>query len=828
MELVRLASPWVLLALVPAWAGILYFSFGAGKRRAGAAGRAALACLAAGFLVVALAGPALRTSRLGERPVVVAEDVSGSMTPRGPHADPAAVLAPFTAALPHPPVATVRFGSASETHIEAALMTDAARQLEGPGIILLYSDGLETDGNALAAATALAARGIQVHAVVPPIQPRDVRIEDVEAPDTVPAGQPVRLTVRVASTVPADAVVAVTRQSAVPDPPPPIRLEQKVTLGPAAPAVLVFEDAPPFAGTFQYDIAVTSDADDWPENDRASRTVLVGDQPTRVSLLHEGDPPQAFRDRLQALLPKPGNVVCVRAADFRPQESGADVILLDNVSAVTLGQDRAESLARLVTDGGVGLLVLGGDASFAAGGYGGSPLDDLLPVTSRTGKRPPLEIVFVVDSSGSMNETVGEHRKLTLAKQAVLALRPMLAEGDRVGIVAFAGEPRVASPLAPVSDWDLVTSRLREVEAGGGTRLTPAVETAVGLFGPRPADSRAVRHVLLLSDGRSEDFDLARLVPACQGAGVSVSAVATGADADAPRLTQLASDTGGRLFLLRDLSKLPEVFLKDLTLTRGEGLQATSLPVQWNSGQPIWQTAGGPLPSVEAFNPTEAKKDADVLWSASAGDGKAVPILAVWRRGLGRVAAMPWPVDQADKTRLDDRLKNIIDWLQTVRTPTDWSTRLVARGNHWWVRVEEKPEAIGRSQEPFIATWEPGTKVQLEQVAPGLHEANLGAVGRKPWGLIYVSRAGDDRGREVLSPPADTIPYEFKRFGADRARLEAIVRAGGGQILTDPDSLARIVAQAESRDYLPVGVYLAGAALAAVLLGIGLRLRGRL
>ena len=100
MDLLRLANPWVLAGLVPVWAVIVYAAGAPRHRRAGAPARAALACLATGLLVVALAGPSVRTSREGVCPVVLAQDISPSMSAAAGKGDPAEALAPWTAAAP--------------------------------------------------------------------------------------------------------------------------------------------------------------------------------------------------------------------------------------------------------------------------------------------------------------------------------------------------------------------------------------------------------------------------------------------------------------------------------------------------------------------------------------------------------------------------------------------------------------------------------------------------------------------------------------------------------------------------------------------------------
>ncbi|HUU31307.1 MAG TPA: vWA domain-containing protein, partial [Phycisphaerae bacterium] len=723
MNLVRFGDPWVLALLVPVWSLLLVAVLGQSRRRPGAVGRAVLACLASLLLVLALAGPSIRVSREGLCPVCIVEDVSGSM---GSGEALAKALAPWAAALPRGSTQIVRFGNETETNIESGLAEGAAALPDGRGLVLLASDGRETRGEAVRAAERLAVRGRRVFAMAPEIPSRDVHLVSV-APISQPApGEPVDIEVNVAATVAAEATVGLERLGN--DGTPAARWRHRLDVDPLSVRTVRFEDVPPGAGIYRYRAVVTAADDEWPQNNTASCTVHIG-RTRELFYVYAGKAPGRTFSILQARRSAGDAIRPVNAAEGLPLPTGNQtVLLLDNVSAWSLGDAAARRLAEYVTEAGVGLLVLGGDASFAAGGYGSSPLETLLPVSSRLGRRPALEMVLVMDASGSMNEQVGGSAvgetspqsggltKLAVAKQAVLSLRTALAEEDRVGIVLFAGEPRTVSPLVPMTEWETLRRHLMGLSAGGGTRITPAVEAAVGLLGVPAADSRTVRHILLVSDGRSEDFDVPRLVGACRAAAVSVSAVATGEKADRPRLDRLAQETGGRSYAT-DVSARPrasqssigETFLKDLTWARGEGLREAPCAAAWREAEPIWRTAGPPLPPVEAYNVTRLKEGAEVHWAAEGKKADAVPLLATWRRGLGKVAAMPWPVDLASEAWMRDEalgryLEDIVGWLSGGGEPIGWSAQLTEREGEWRVRAEMRPEEIGLASASFAVT----------------------------------------------------------------------------------------------------------------------------
>jgi Mg-chelatase subunit ChlD len=889
-------------------------------------GRAVLACLSAGLLLAALAGPSLRVSSAGASAVCIVQDASPSMArARGP-TPTAEELARCVAAFPAVPVGLVRFDAAAEirlrpgsapalalaspagfppdrptapgadaTDIAAGLQAAALALPEARGIVVLYTDARETRGDAVRAATRLAARGIQVHAVLPTLAaPSDVRLAALDAPPRADLGAPVAMRLRLVSTRPAppgsrragtspwrrpaDVTVHLERMSL--GDAPAADWQRRVRVEPGVGAELLFEDTPPAEGDWTYIAQIAADSDAVPENNRASCVVRVG-EPRTVLYVYAGAAPGPIFD----LLRKHGlRVAAVRAEEgLALPGAGASVVILDNVSAWALGPG-APGLADLVARGGLGLLAIGGDAAFAAGGYGDSFLEDVLPVSSRTGRRPPLEMVLVIDSSGSMNESVGSGpgapRKITLAKQAVLALHAALAPADRIGIVAFAGEPRTVSPLVPVSEWETLRRRLVSLEAGGGTRITPALAGALDLLPPaRPVESPAVeprqarparvataagknqpvRHLLLLSDGRSQDFDVESLVARCRERGVSVSAVATGADADLESLGRLARETGGRLYRSADLAHLAETFLKDLTWARGEGLTEGVFPAAWRDPQPVWRQPGPTLPPVAACNVTRPKEGASIPWETAGTELGTLPLLAVWRRGLGKVAAMPWPAGRVGGPWTADDglgryLRDILAWLEGPASPAAWSARVFDRDGRWRVRVEQRNVPPGASSAVAAtpvrfsaAVFEAGApgarQVALEAVEPGAAEADLGP--RTARGATLIVRSGDEGGERNVPNGAGPLaqhpaegrmtlalpglpPREYERFGVDRPLLERIVTAGGGKIHENPESLAEAVRQAETRHYMPVGIHLVWAAAAGVVGLVLGRLLGRI
>ena len=115
-------------------------------------------------------------------------------------------------------------------------------------------------------------------------------------------------------------------------------------------------------------------------------------------------------------------------------------------------------------------------------------------------KRPPSNLVFLLDVSGSMNQA----NKLPLVKRGMEMLVDELGENDRVAIVVYAGAAGLVLPSTPGNEKAKIKAALDELHAGGSTAgaagIKLAYETALENF-----IEDGVNRVLLCTDG---DFNV--------------------------------------------------------------------------------------------------------------------------------------------------------------------------------------------------------------------------------------------------------------------------------------------------------------------------------
>jgi len=115
-------------------------------------------------------------------------------------------------------------------------------------------------------------------------------------------------------------------------------------------------------------------------------------------------------------------------------------------------------------------------------------------------KRPASNLVFLVDTSGSM----GEPNKLPIVQAGLRKLIERLGENDRVAIVVYAGSAGLVLESTSANDRSTILRKINQMQSGGSTNggegITLAYQTARDHF-----IKDGVNRVLLCSDG---DFNV--------------------------------------------------------------------------------------------------------------------------------------------------------------------------------------------------------------------------------------------------------------------------------------------------------------------------------
>jgi uncharacterized membrane protein/uncharacterized protein YegL len=547
-------------------------------------------------------------------------------------------------------------------------------------------------------------------------------------------------------------------------------------------------------GDLVYRLTVTA-ADGTQLTDPATVVIAVGDSPS--VLLVSMDDVQGLT--LQAALEAQG-VTVSRSTPFRMPSSAEalgvyDAVILVNVPASEMFPEYQAMLEHFVREGGGGLLVFGGVRAFGPGGYYSTPLEELSPLSSLvTDDAPEVAMAFVLDRSGSMSGAAGDTSRMELAKQATLEAISLLGDESTAAIIVFDTVAHEVVPFTSVLERNVFERALDGVTPAGGTSIYPALEAVYGLMA---ASDAATRHIVVMTDGLSQDGDFARAIGALNDLGVSTSFVGVGSGADRRQLSNLAGLSGGALHMARDFRSLPGLLAQEALMLSADPIEERLTRVVWAGGTTpdfLSAIADSDMPALSGYVRTTAKPEAALhLYEAVEEE----PILATWRYGLGRVAAFASEADGAwsqawvGSPSYGRLWSQLVRWSAESPVRGDWSLRFAGRGGVLDVLVDV-PSGTGPADElPSAELWLGELRLSTKRLTPVGDELAAVSfdVGDEWTGLLEVRIQPDEAGDpSVLVDETVAWPLAAgETVRSDLVPLEALAEATGGssQLVTD-------------------------------------------
>jgi uncharacterized membrane protein len=511
-----------------------------------------------------------------------------------------------------------------------------------PARILLISDGAASDTRARELAAIAGGRSIPIdYRPLTRSAQNDLAIERIEAPTSVSLNEAFLLTAWVVAPTEQTASYELLRSGTT-------IASGTVEVGPA-PSRIVFRQAARSATTGDYELILRGSIDDpRPENNRAR--ILVGVRDVRPLLIVTETPGAG----LSQLLAGSGLPVETRTPDQADLSlaslAGFGGVILENVPIQSIGLDATQTIAQLVEDAGLGLLMTGGERSFGAGGYYESPLETVLPVSFelRSDRRKlSLAVVVTMDRSGSMAAPVaGGQTKMELAGEAAASVVELLSAFDEFGSIAVDTEPHTIVRLQRLENPGPIVSDLRRVRSmGGGIYVFNALTASVRMLENATAGAK---HIILFADAADSEQpgDYVRLLEAASRAGITVSVVGLGSpsDADARFLEDVALKGGGRSYFTTDARLLPQIFTQDTyAASRGAFLKDPVAAALTGALNNLLGVSFQSPPPLGGYNPSYLRDGATL--GATSIDEYAAPLVAHWQAGLGRTAIYAGEVD---------------------------------------------------------------------------------------------------------------------------------------------------------------------------------------
>ncbi len=439
----------------------------------------------------------------------------------------------------------------------AAAMNFAKSQFKNPATakIILISDGVETDGDAILAAQMAAADGIRVDTVSFPSDAPgaadnrpEIEILDVAFPDhniTTRETVNIKLTLQSSSATTVNVTLNDDRKGAAES----AEYELKEGI-----QDVTFNYTFGLPGQHRLSFDITAEADTVTQNNTYISYIKL-EMPSKILLLEkyenearslynmlisdrdfiEADAYVDIEDRIKVVnIDKNPELVPKSVDEMRAY----DQIMLVNISnedmfaanmpKVTNANDEitqsfTDMLKEYVEDYGGGLFVAGGSDPTKTDDYG-NPIPhafnredmatekaktyaDMLPVVAED-YAPPVGVMLIVDRSGSMWTSKNDSGEtyLQLAKNAAVAALDAFTYRDYIGVMALEDDGYLLLDLTSVQNKNYIASAIRGIDINynaSNTYFAPAMERAGALLTSH--GEIAKRHIILITDGAPGD-----------------------------------------------------------------------------------------------------------------------------------------------------------------------------------------------------------------------------------------------------------------------------------------------------------------------------------
>jgi uncharacterized protein YegL len=287
---------------------------------------------------------------------------------------------------------------------------------------------------------------------------------------------------------------------------------------------------------------------------------------------------------------------------------------------------RKDEIEKFVKEGG-GLLIIGGEHNvYAENKKTEDGLDKAMPAKLAPPRSPEgTAVVLIIDKSSSM-----EGKKIELARLAALGVVDNLRPIDMVGVLIFDNSFQWAVPIRRAEDKTLIKRLISGITPDGGTQIAPALSEAYHKVMPSKA---TFKHIVLLTDGISEEGDSLELSKDAEQQHVTISTVGLGQDVNRAYLEKIANLAGGKSYFLNEPAGLEQILLRDVMEHTGTtAIEKTLKPVVEKKTEILDGVGIENAPALKGYVRFIAKPTSDTILKIDQKE----PLLVRWQYGLGR------------------------------------------------------------------------------------------------------------------------------------------------------------------------------------------------
>lgn len=468
-------------------------------------------------------------------------------------------------------------------------------------------------------------------------------------------------------------------------------------------------------------------------------------------------------------------------------------VILSNVPANLFNDLQHEALAKSVKDLGNGLIMTGGDEGFAAGGWIGSPVEEVMPVFFEIKHKKVIPQGALVVILHSCELPRGNYWGKQVASQSLRTI----SSRDYIGILAYTWNPGGVNwevPIQLARNKPRIDAIIQRCQIGDMPDFESTMDMALkGLRATRAAQ----KHMIIISDGDPSPPRTQTINGLIQ-AGITVSTVGIGYGVHVMEQTlrDIANKTGGRFYACRNPNLLPQIFTKEAKVVRRRLIEENPFTPRY-AYRLSEVTAGlseDDIPPLGGLVITSPKPQAEVPLDRPTSDGDD-PVLAHWQYELGRSVAFTsgwwphWGQDWAAWPRYGKLWAQIVRWCMGQQEGAGFEITTTVSGSRGYISID----ALSQDTSFLNFLQMRGTVISPElesqnitpvQTGPGHYEATFD-IGEHGHYLVNIEYGKPGEQPKMLRAGV-SVPYaqEFRDLKSNAALLAQVIERTSGKPLT--------------------------------------------
>ena len=501
-------------------------------------------------------------------------------------------------------------------------------------------------------------------------------------------------------------------------------------------------------------------------------------------LLVSKDPPGAEVHLMRALEANQFDVM--RAGGGVPEKlDDYQLVVFNNWDARAVPPAGKAAIEEFVKQGG-GLLWIAGERNVYEEKKEASedPLERSLPARLAPPRTPEGTcVVLIVDKSSSM-----EGRKIELARLAAIGVVENLRPVDSVGVLIFDNSFQWAVPIRKAEDRYMIKRLISGIPPDGGTQIAPALTEAYRRIMPQRG---VYKHIVLLTDGISEEGDSMALAREAQANRVTISTVGLGQDVNRAFLEKVAAFAQGKSYFLNDPSGLEQILLRDVQEHTGStAVEKDFHPMVVKQAEILDGVGIDHAPALRGYIRFVPRPTADTILDADHKD----PLLVRWQYGLGRAAVFTsdaksrWAANWVNWPGFDRLWTNIFRDLLPHAQASEAVAELDRANNELVVDYHLSRNLLEPAHVPDIYAFGPNgfqQPLKVAKMAAGYYRAHV-AIGQNQ-GLFRVRPLAESRAFPEVGFYRQED--ELREYSANTVLLQQLAASTGGRYNPPPERI---------------------------------------